>query len=166
MGSTELFLKMDKVSQIALVVHDVRASVKHFWDELGVGPWNIWELDHRTMSDMTLYGKPAEYSFRVAMTSIGDVAIELVQPLKGNSIFSEFLEKKGGGLHHLKYKVPDTEAVLNDFKKTGGRILQSARIGEGSFYYLDTEDKFGFIIELSTGRALGAKSPDEIYPPQ
>ena len=156
---------MDKVSQIAIVARDVRGSVKRFWEDLGVGPWSMWDLDRRTMSEMTLYGKPADYSFRVAMTTIGEVQIELVQPLEGRSIFSEFLANRGGGLHHLKYKTPEMEAVVDEFKRNGGRILQSARIGAGHFYYLDTEEELGVILELSSGKALGAKPPDQVYPP-
>lgn len=159
-----MILKFDKVSQIAIVVRDVKASVKRYWEELGVGPWNIWDLDHRSMSEMTLRGKPGSYSFRVAMTTIGDVAIELVQPLEGHSIFKEFLDRKGEGLHHLKYKMEDTDSTLHEFTKKGGRVLQSARIGDSSFYYLDTESKLGFVLELSTGRALAARTPDEVYP--
>jgi len=159
-----LIVKFDRVWQIAIVVRDLRTSVKHYWEELGVGPWNIWDLDHRTMSEMTLRGNPSSYSFRVAMTTIGDVTIELVQPLQGDSIFKEFLDRRGEGLHHLKYKVEDTNSVLNEFMKKGGRVLQSARIGDGSFYYLDTESKLGFVLEVSTGRALGTRPPDEVYP--
>lgn len=155
---------MDKVSQVAIVVRDARDSVKHYWENLGVGPWDIWQLDRRTMSEMTLRGKTADYAFLVAMTTIAEVAIELVQPLSGESIFREFLDSKGGGLHHLKYKTPDTQAALDEFRKSGGQVLQSARIGEGSFYYLDTVEQLGFVLELSSGKALGVKPPDEKYP--
>jgi 4-hydroxyphenylpyruvate dioxygenase-like putative hemolysin len=99
------------------------------------------------------------------MSKVGDVQIELVQPLEGNSIFKEFLEKRGEGIHHLKYTVSDPEQVLERLRKEGIEILQSGKLGQGAFYYLDTESRLGFILELATGQALKLRPPDEIYPP-
>ena len=160
-----MIVLFDKLSQVALVVNDVTASVKNYWEQLGVGSWKIWDFGPQSMTEMTLRGKPAQYSFRVAVTYVGDVAFELIQPMAGESIFKEFLDEHGEGLHHLKYTPKDPEVVLNDFKMKGGRILQSARLTEGAFYYLDTKSELGFIMELSTGRALRNRSPDAVFPP-
>ena len=156
--------EFNKFSQVAIVVKDLRASMKHFWEELRVGPWKIWRFGSQNLTDMTLHGKPAEYSFIVGMAYVGDVSMELVQPLEGESIFREFLDSKGEGIHHLKCTSPDAEIVVENFKKGGGRVLQSARIGDAAFHYLDTEPTLGFILELATGRALRDRPPDEVYP--
>jgi hypothetical protein len=160
-----MIVYFDKFSQVAIVVRDLRASMKHFWEELGVGPWKIWRFSSQNLTDMTLHGKPAEYSFIVGMAYVGDVSIELVQPLEGESIFKEFLDKKGEGIHHLKCTSQDAESIVEKFKEGGGKILQSARIGDAAFHYLDTESKLGFILELATGKALRNRPPDEVYPP-
>jgi len=160
-----LIVQFDKLSQVALVVKDVQTSARNYWDQLGVGPWKIWDLGPQCMTEMTLRGKPARYSFRVAVTYVGDVAFELVQPIEGESIFKEFFDEHGEGLHHLKYSPKNPEEVLNDFKMKGGLILQSARLPEGAFYYLDTKSELGFTMELSTGRALRNRPPDAVFPP-
>jgi len=159
-----MIVEFNKFSQVAIVVKDLSASMKHFWEELRVGPWKIWRFDSQNLTDMSLHGKPAEYSFIVGMAYVGDVSIELVQPLEGESIFREFLDSKGEGIHHLKCTSPDAEVVVENFKKGGGRVLQSARIGDAAFHYLDTEPTLGFILELATGRALRDRPPDEVYP--
>jgi methylmalonyl-CoA/ethylmalonyl-CoA epimerase len=159
-----MIVRFDKFSQAAIVVRDLKASTKHFWEELGVGPWKIWRFDSSNLTDMTLHGNPAEYSFIVGMAYVGDVSIELVQPLEGESIFKEFLNKKGEGIHHLKYSSQEAERIVEQFKKRGGKVLQSARIGDAAFHYLDTESKLGFILEVATGRALRDRPPDEVYP--
>lgn len=160
-----MIVEFNKLSQVALVVRDLRASMKHFWEELGVGPWKIWTFDSRNLADMTLHGKPGEYSFKVGVAYIGEISIELVQPLDGESIFKEFLDKRGEGIHHLKCSSENAEAIVETFKKNGGKVLQSARIGDAAFHYLDTQSKLGFILELATGRALRNRPPDEMYPP-
>jgi hypothetical protein len=160
-----VLLSFDKVSQVAFVVRDLRRSMRNLWEDLGVGPWRIWNLNPTNMLEMTLRGRPANYSILVGMSKVGDVQIELVQPLEGNSIFKEFLEKRGEGIHHLKYTVSDPEQVLERLRKEGIEILQSGKLGQGAFYYLDTESRLGFILELATGQALKLRPPDEIYPP-
>ena len=160
-----MIVHFDKFSQVAIVVRDLRASMKHFWEELGVGPWKVWKFSSQNLTDMTLHGNPAEHSFIVGMAYVGDVSIELVQPLEGESIFKEFLDRKGEGIHHLKCSSQDAESIVEKFKKCGGNVLQSARIGDAAFHYLDTESRLGFILELATGRALRYRPPDEVYPP-
>ena len=159
-----MIVQFDKLSQVALVVNDIETSVRRYWEQLGVGPWKIWNLGPQSMSEMTLHGHTAEYSFRAAVAYVGDIAFELVQPLEGESIFKEFLEEHGEGLHHLKYTPKDPEVVLEEFKMKGGVILQSAKLAEGAFYYLDTKLALGFILELSTGRALRNRLPDAMFP--
>ena len=85
--------------------------MKHFWEELRVGPWKIWTLTPEN-TETTLHGKHVESSFRVAMAKVGEVSIELVEHLEGESTFKEFLEKKGEGLHHVKYTVQNPEKIL------------------------------------------------------
>lgn len=159
-----MIVEFNRLSQVAVVVRDLRASMKHFWEEIRVGPWRIWKFDSQNLTDMTLHGRPAEYSFIVGMAYVGDVSIELVQPLDGESIFREFLESRGEGIHHLKCTSQEAESIVERFKKAGGKVLQSARIGDAAFHYLDTESTLGFILELATGRALRDRPPDEVYP--
>jgi hypothetical protein len=33
-----MIVEFSKLSQVAIVVRDLKASMKHFWEELGVGP--------------------------------------------------------------------------------------------------------------------------------
>ena len=98
--------------------------------------------------------------------SIGPYRIELVSPVQGNPLYVDFLREKGEGIHHLKCSSQDAERIVEQFKRNGGEVLQSARIGDASFHYLDTESKLGFILELATGRALRDRPPDEVYPSQ
>ncbi len=165
-GNSHLIVEFKKVSQVAIVVRNLRSSMKRYWEELGVGPWKVWAFGPSNLADMTLHGKPGDYSFKVGMAYVGDVSIELIEPLQGESIFREFLDKKGEGIHHLKCSSQDAERIVEQFKKNGGEVLQSAKIGDASFHYLDTESKLGFILELATGRALRDRPPDEVYPPQ
>ena len=49
---------------------------------------------------------------RVAMLPIGESRIELLEPTSDDSPISKFLDKRGGGIHHIAVEVEDIEAVL------------------------------------------------------
>ncbi|HUR22336.1 MAG TPA: hypothetical protein VMZ73_00545 [Acidimicrobiales bacterium] len=68
--------------QVAFVVADLVVAIDR-WIELGIGPWNIWTFDERTLPAMTYRGDPASYAARVALCSIGRLTYELIQGLRG-----------------------------------------------------------------------------------
>src|SRR5262245_52866182 len=45
-----------KVVQVAMVVNDVEASVRRYWDDLGIGPWKLYTLGPANTSNMTFHG--------------------------------------------------------------------------------------------------------------
>ena len=60
---------------------------------------------------------------RVAMLPVGDSRIELLEPTSDDSPISKFLEKRGGGIHHVAVEVDDIRAVLADMKSKGTRLI-------------------------------------------
>jgi len=157
-----MLFKFDKLSQVAIVVKDLREAMKRYWEDMGIGPWKIWYFDPSNTRDMTFRGKPSKHAFRIAEAMVGDISIELIEPLEGETTYKEFLDKKGEGLHHIKYTTDKPEVILEKFKKLGIGVIQSGRVGQGSYHYLDTESRFGFILELATGQP--DRPPDEIFP--
>lgn len=53
---------------------------------------------------------------RVAMFQVGEVKIELLEPLSEESPIAKFIEKKGEGIHHLAYETDDIENELEGMK--------------------------------------------------
>jgi len=152
-----------EITQVAVVVKDLKKTIEKYWEILGIGPWEIYTFAPPELTEMTIRGKNVEYSMKIAETTIGNVILEVIEPLEGPSIYKEFLEEKGGGPHHIAcYKVKDVKKTLRAFQKKGIEILQSGKFDEVEFYYLDTEEIFGVILEIvSTGKI---RAPDAIYP--
>jgi methylmalonyl-CoA/ethylmalonyl-CoA epimerase len=90
-----------ETKQIALVVRDLEATMRTYVHEYGIGPWEIYEFNPETVSEMQKDGEPAELAFRLAVTMVGSVQWELIQPLDDRSIYAEHLAAKGEGLHHV-----------------------------------------------------------------
>ena len=156
-----------KISQIGVVVRDLDKTMKHYTDLLGWGPWNVYEHTSPSLHGTHLHGKPAVYSMLCAETMVGDMCYELIQPLEGESIYKEWLEEHGEGLHHIAVMKPtakDSEAFKQMMADDGAKMLMGGRIGESiEFYYLDSEPKLKVILESGTGHAIDLK-PVRVYP--
>lgn len=156
-------LPVTQVNQVALVVRDLDAAMRQYWELLGVGPWKVYTYGTPLVRDMTYRGKPQEYRMRIALAYAGSTMIELIQPLSGNNVYVEHLDRKGEGLHHVGVFVPSFDQAVADAKRQGFSVLQSGRgygkLGDGGFAYLDTEATLGLILEL-------IEIPKERVPPE
>ena len=103
-------------------------------------------------------GKPVYYSMRLALTQIGYVQLELIEPLEGPSIYKEHLAEKGEGLHHIQSRPENVDDALAAFKEMGIDILMSGKFGKGAFYYMDTEPILGLIYEVVKRGGTGMPS--------
>ena len=84
--------------QIGIVVPDLDAAVRTYRDVYGIGPWEIFEIGPENSQDVRLYGQPVEWRGRAAITMVGHVMWELIQPLDDNGLFARFLAERGGGV--------------------------------------------------------------------
>ena len=88
---------------------------------------------------------------RVAMLPIGESRIELLEPTSEDSPISKFLEKRGGGVHHIAVEVENIEAMLAILKEKGVRLIdETPRIGaEGSLVaFIHPSSANGVLLEL------------------
>lgn len=157
---------MRNYRQIALVVRDVDEAMKHWWDVLGIGPWDVRHFTPKTVRNFRIDGKPVEedFDFICAVCWVGEVQFELVQPVKGPNIYWEHLQNKGEGLHHIKDIMPDHEipAALERFKEKGYAVTQTGWIDGDVHYYLNTQDDLGLVYEIGNGGPIGP--PSRRYP--
>lgn len=101
--------KIKKINHIAIVVENIDDALGFWRDQLGL------DLDH--VEDV-----PSQAS-KVAFLPVGEGEVELVQPTDPDTGLGKYLDKRGEGMHHLCIEVDDIEAVLNDLKKKGVRLI-------------------------------------------
>lgn len=151
------------VNQIAIVVKDLQKTMEFYWAKFGMGPWKIYAFQAPTVWGMTLRGEPTHFGRFLAMYQTKDLVIELIQPLPGDTIFEEFLEKKGKGIHHLGFFIDSLDQEIDRFAKMGIGTIQTGRYQGGGFAYLDAEERFGTIFELIE-RSKPPLTPVRIWP--
>jgi methylmalonyl-CoA/ethylmalonyl-CoA epimerase len=139
-----------KFAHAAMVVKDMEKTVRYL-EALGAGPFPPF-LGGPGMSftGKTVRGKPSDYDMdlRIGRGDIGGTKIELIQPLKGRSIYHEFLEEKGEGLHHLAFMVDDIDAEIADMEKKGFKVIQTGAMPNTKWAYLEPGESGGMVIEL------------------
>jgi methylmalonyl-CoA/ethylmalonyl-CoA epimerase len=156
------------ISQIAIVVNDIEEALERYHRVMGWGPWNVYRHEPPALHDTYLRGKPTHYTMIGAEAHVGSVMVELIQPLEGPSIYKEWLEEHGEGVHHIAVMRPtpeESEKMRRRFlEEADADILMEGRIGETiHFYYVDSEPQLKVIFESGTGHAIDLK-PAYVYP--
>jgi hypothetical protein len=139
-----------KLSQYALVVKGLEA-VGEYWAKLG---FPAMEVTHPGLSDLRHRGRPGTFDQRLGWHRHGAITWEWIEPLRGPTVYQEFLQKHGEGFHHFAFDVPDMDAAIAAWEKLGARTVQSGawgekgRPGSGRFAYVETDAPGGVVIEL------------------
>lgn len=147
------------IQQICFVVRDITAGEKFFQHKLGVS--RFCRFDDIQVDEPVYRGRPGNFRYHLSLGYAGEVAIELIQHLSGESIYKEFLDEKGEGAHHLGFLVPDHAQTIRDFQDSGYPVVQGGRIGGSFFAYFDTRRDCGVYMETimldEAGRELFAR---------
>ena len=126
-------VKVKEIIHACIVVEDVWRTLRNYWDILGIGPWEVYSFERPLVQERSYHGKPSWAREKLAMAQVGPVTLELAQPVEGDSIYRDFLDEGGEGLHHLSFQVDDLGKIEKDLECFP--ILQSARGGpEGHDY--------------------------------
>jgi methylmalonyl-CoA epimerase len=126
-----------KINHLGIATKGIDEALKFWADALGL------ENDHtETVEDQKV---------RVAMLPVGESRIELLEPTSEDSPISKFLEKRGGGIHHIAVEVEDINAALAKLKSRGARLIdENPRIGaEGCLVaFVHPSAAGGVLLEL------------------
>jgi len=137
--------------QVGAVVQNLELSIKTLSSVFGIGPFRVVECPPiGRRNHQFLNGKPARFRTRQAFADLGSVELELIQPLSGNTIWQQFLRKRGPGIHHIRFNVPNHQVVSDYLRQKGFQKTQEgAGIRPGSYWInYDTERLVGFVIEI------------------
>lgn len=160
-----------KIYQVAFVTRDLERSMKAWVDHLGIGPWTVLTFTEETVRDFAVDEQPVTgpFEFLIGISWVGEMQIELIQPVHGTTSYYRHLETKGEGLHHIKEQISDERLpeVVADYRRRGIGVMQTGRFDVDVHYNLDTESKVDFVLELGNCPLL--ELPAEmvsVYPPE
>jgi methylmalonyl-CoA/ethylmalonyl-CoA epimerase len=125
---------LDRIDHIGVAVEDLDAAIALYEGALGM------PLVHRETVE--------EQGVEAVLLDVGDGHVELLSPLGPDTPVGKFLAKKGPGLHHVAYAVPDIEAALAKLRDEGVELIDAEpRTGIRS-------SRVAFVHPRSTGSVL------------
>jgi len=105
-----------KISHLGIATKSIDEALQ-FW----VGSMGLENIHTEIVEDQKV---------RVAMLPLGESRIELLEPTAEDSPISKFLEKRGGGIHHVAIEVEDIYASLEEMRAQGTRLIdEKPRLG-------------------------------------
>ena len=128
------------------VVRDLDKTINYYraMDIAEFQPQGVF--DSRSVADFTLYGKTPETAIKAktGTFTIGPVTYELVQPLEGDGIYRESLDRRGEGIIDLVFTVDDLEAETARLVGKGVPVVLSGKPRTGKpFAWFDTRKEGG-----------------------
>ena len=98
-----------KIQHIAIAVRNLDEAIRTYRDILG----------------LEFIGEEVvpEQKVRVALFRVGDSRLELLEATSPDSPIHSFVEKRGGGLHHIAFEVDDLPDALLTLRHRGANML-------------------------------------------
>jgi methylmalonyl-CoA/ethylmalonyl-CoA epimerase len=140
-----------QLAQIAWVVKDIHAAKIFFQDVMRVNTFSEVETIRAKDFESTYYDKPSDAESLVSMTYSGGAFIELIQPVSGNSIFQDYLDKNpAGGVQHIAYSIPvdELDKVVSEYVSEGYRVISSFNHPIAKIVFFDTTKEIGVMTEI------------------
>ena len=126
-----------KIDHLGIATKDIAEAMKFWGDALGLENIHTEEVE--------------EQKVLTAMLPIGETRIELLEPTSDDSPISKFLEKRGGGIHHVAVEVENIEESLAKLKARGMRLIdETPKVGAGGclIAFVHPSAANGVLLEL------------------
>ncbi|AKS34054.1 VOC family protein [Mycolicibacterium goodii] len=139
--------------QIAWVTRELDATERALTTLLGARRWIRMPAVHFGPDTCTHRGRPADFTADIALSYAGDTQLELIAPVHGDSVYTEFLDRCGPGLHHVCVEAPDTEAFdrrLREADRDGTPAVCHGELAGGMrFAYLSAAEASVPYLEIA-----------------
>ena len=125
-----------RLAHVGIAVRDLDEAVRFYRDVLGVTPHPPQTADGATIVGLT----------------IGSSDVELLSADDADSPIGKFLARRGPGIHHVCFRVPDLEAAMARCRDAGFQLIDAVpRPGADGrrVAFLHPRATAGILVELS-----------------
>jgi methylmalonyl-CoA/ethylmalonyl-CoA epimerase len=125
-----------RVAHIGIAVTSIDAALGFYRDVLGLPPGRPETVDGAT----------------IVAIPLGDVQVELLEPRDPDGPVAKFLARRGPGIHHVCYRVPDLDRALERCRAAGFRLIDDVpRSGAGGrrIAFVHPKTTAGILLELT-----------------
>ena len=108
-------MKLKKIEHIGIAVSNLEEAIKYWEEVMGLKCYNIEEV--------------VDQKVKTAFFKVGQTKIELLESTDPEGPIGKFVEKNGGGMHHIAFAVEDVQAALNDAQAAGCQLIDKTPRG-------------------------------------
>jgi methylmalonyl-CoA/ethylmalonyl-CoA epimerase len=126
-----------KIDHLGIAVTSLDEALAFYRDALGL--------------DVSAREVVEDQGVTVAMLPVGESRVELLEPTASDTPVGKFLARRGPGLHHVCYSVPDIDAALDRLRSSGARLVdERPRVGAGGHLvaFVHPSATGGVLVEL------------------
>lgn len=136
------------VTQVGIIVRDIEAKARAWSQVFGLPMPDIIITDTLDVAQTEYQGAPTTARAKLAFFKLGQVSLELIEPIDTPSTWNDQLEQHGESLHHIAFEIdgmPDKIAYLDAH---GAPLVQRGEYTGGRYAYVDGVAQLGTIVEL------------------
>jgi catechol 2,3-dioxygenase-like lactoylglutathione lyase family enzyme len=145
---TEPALGTTTVTQVGIIVHDIEAKARAWSQILGLPMPQIIITDTADIAQTEHQGQPTSARAKLAFFHMGQVDIELIEPIGEPSTWKDQLDQHGTSLHHIAFQVQGMRDKLAYLDANGIPLVQRGEYTGGRYAYVDGNAQLGCILEL------------------
>ena len=145
---TEPTLGNNIVMQVGIIVRDIETKARAWSEILGLPMPNIIITDTVDKAQTEYKGKPTVARAKLAFFHVGQLDVELIEPIDGPSTWKDQLDGHGDSLHHIAFVIEGMQEKVAYLNSKGVPLLQRGEYTGGRYAYLDGVAQLGTVLEL------------------
>jgi methylmalonyl-CoA/ethylmalonyl-CoA epimerase len=145
---TEQALGTTTVTQVGIIVRDIETQARAWSEILGLPMPEIVVTDPVGVAHTEYQGAPSTARAKLAFLPMGQVDVELIEPIGEPSTWNDQLQQHGDSLHHIAFQIHGMQEKVAYLDGHGLRLIQRGDYTGGRYAYVDGSQRLGAILEL------------------
>ena len=136
------------VMQVGIIVRDIESKARAWSEILGLPMPDIIITDTADKTRAEYNGEPTTARAKLAFFHMGQLDVELIEPIDGPSTWKDQLDGHGDSLHHIAFEIKGMNEKTAYLDSQGVPLLQRGEYTGGRYAYFDGGAQLGTILEL------------------
>jgi catechol 2,3-dioxygenase-like lactoylglutathione lyase family enzyme len=145
---TQEALGTTTITQVGIIVGDIETKAQAWADVLGLPAPEIIITDTVDLAHTEYQGESTPAQAKLAFFHLGQVDLELIEPVGGPSTWKDQLDQHGESLHHIAFVIQGMKEKVAYLEAKGIPLLQRGDYTGGRYAYLDGTAQLGAVLEL------------------
>ena len=136
------------VVQVGIIVDDIEAKAQAWASLLGLPVPQVRITDPLETAQTRYRGQPTRARAKLAFLNLGQVSLELIEPVGEPSTWKDQLDQHGNSIHHIAFVIQGMKEKARVLDGQGIPLVQQGEYTGGRYAYFDGVERLGAILEL------------------